>query len=305
MNPPQPFYLAGPTASGKSAVAVELARLGNAEIVNADAFQLYAGLTILTAQPPTNATLEVPHHLYSTVPISEPLDAAAYATLARPVIAEIIGRNKTPLVVGGSGLYLKALTHGLSDIPKPDPTLRAELAASPLDQLVSRLRQLDPDGADQINLKNPRYVQRAVEICLLTGKPASVVKAAWQSSPPPSVNAACLTFADRQHLYDRINDRTLAMLDSGAIDEVAAATGQSITAAKAIGFREIRAYQAHQLTLEEAIEAIQQATRRYAKRQLNWFRRESVFQTICLDRTDDASSAASKIAARFPALFSQ
>lgn len=278
MNPAT-LFVVGPTGSGKSAVALAAAQQLEAEIINADAFQVYRGLEILTAQPSAAERAQVPHHLYGILDPAEDFDAARFATLAQAKIQDVILRGKRPLLVGGSGLYLKALTHGLADLPPVDATLRATLLAMPEAEALEKLHSLDPLAATHVNLQNPRQVQRALEICLLTGQPASQFKQAWkqQSLPPCGIRLEL----PREELYRRIDQRTVAMFEQGVVEEIQRLGRLSLTAQKAIGLREIRSG----APLDEILPAMQQATRRYAKRQLTWFRREPHFLPV-------ASSAA-------------
>jgi tRNA dimethylallyltransferase len=271
-----PIYLVGPTGSGKSSVALALATHLQArgipmEIILADAYQIYDAFPILSAAPTFHDRTLVPHHLCGVLPANEECDAAHFARLAEAAIADVSTRAY-PLVVGGSGLYLKALTHGLAPTPPGDAALRAELEPLPLDELVARYQALDPLGAAATNLLNRRYVTRNLEICLLTGQPASVLKQAW-SNPHPDLHAVCLQ-RDRADLYERINQRTLAMLRAGVVEEVAALGHLSATASKAIGLAEVRAHLAGEIDLATCTSRWQQGTRRYAKRQESWFRRE-------------------------------
>jgi len=286
MLPASTIFLAGPTASGKSALALELASQLDGEIVNADAFQLYAGLDVLTAKPSASDFARVPHHLYGVLPLTEACDAQRYHDLAKPVIVEIASRGKTPLVVGGSGLYLKALTHGLAPLPQGDAAMRERLRLMPLEDKTAELLALDPAAAATVNLRNPRYVERALEICLLTGKPQSELRQSFQNARP-DIRGFVLNW-ERKALIRRIESRTRQMLASGAIEEVAALGEVSLTACKAIGIREIRDHLEGRLTLDQSREAIVIATRQYAKRQATWFRRETCFQTICLDSSSTA-----------------
>ncbi len=293
------FYLTGPTASGKSGVAVALAEVIGGEIVNADAFQLYRGLDVLTAKPSRAERERVQHHLYDVLDPESPCDAQRYRELALPVIAEIAGRGRWPIVVGGAGLYIKALSHGLAELPKGDEVLRAELRALPLEEKVTRLLALDPEAAQNVPLTNPRYVERALEICLLTGQPQSALRQNFAQTEP--CGRGVVLSWEREALYARINQRVLTMLDAGVLAEVAAFHGKG-GPEKAIGVKELRAHLAGECTLAEAAEALQQATRRYAKRQGTWFRRETWLQTICLDSTSTPESAASHLIDLFPCL---
>ncbi|MEM7603256.1 MAG: tRNA (adenosine(37)-N6)-dimethylallyltransferase MiaA [Verrucomicrobiota bacterium] len=292
-TPFPPIYLAGPTASGKTAVALELARqLGPTEIINADAFQIYRGLEIISAAPTAEERSQVPHHLFGVHRVTDSCDASQFAARALAMIREVSERA-VPLVVGGSGLYLKAITHGLAPTPKSNPELRKQLDQESLEGLVARYEQLDPEGAARTNLKNRRYVTRNLEICLLSGGPASTLKSEWQNNQPNL--CAFFLCRDREEVYERINLRTEVMFQSGVLDEVKALTELSQTAEKAIGIREIQELIAGTIDKASCMAAIQQATRRYAKRQESWFKRESAFTMIDVSREDSASRIAGKI----------
>lgn len=280
---PQPFYLVGPTGSGKSALAVALAELWGGEIVNADAFQLYRGLDICTAKPSPADMARVPHHLYGVLATTELGDAAFYAELARPIIADILSRNLVPIVVGGSGLYVKALTHGLSPLPS-DEGLRLKLAELTPAERVCWLLERDPEAEQTVNLKNDRYVSRALEICLLTGERQSALRQAWKAEPP-AYEGICLVW-NREALQARVNQRVHDMVAAGLVAEIRDAGALSVTAGKAIGVREIRSHLEGAATLEEAVAAIQQATRQYAQRQAKWFRREKGFRRLEVSEGD-------------------
>jgi tRNA dimethylallyltransferase len=280
------LLLTGPTACGKSDVALALAKRTGGEVVCADAFQLYACLPVLTAQPSAADMTAVPHHLYGSVPLTEDMDAAKFARMARECVAEIESRGRLAIVTGGSGLYIKAFTHGLSPLPPADAALRAKLDALTAEERVTRLLAQDPAAGESVPLANPRYVQRALEIALLTGRPVAEQRQSFAAGPRPGIRGIFLQ-RDRDELYARINARTLAMLEHGALDEVRALPPDiSATAAKTIGLRELRAVLAGEMTLAEATATIQQTTRRYAKRQVTWFRRETWMETVpCGGRT--------------------
>lgn len=290
----RPIYLAGATGTGKSAVAVELARLIGGEIVNADAFQVYRGLNIVAAIPTSGERGDIPHHLYGFIDPSEDFDVARHTACAEPLIADICARRSFAIVVGGSGLYLKSLTHGLAPTPKGDAELRESLEQLSLDDLVGWLEKVDPQGAAATNLKNRRYVTRNLEIALLSGQPASKIKQAWQRSEPDILGYHLIR--DREILSNRIHQRTLAMFEAGLVEEIRSLGELSRTAERAIGIREVRALLDGDLSETETVEAICQSTRRYAKRQRTWFRREDALQSVCLAADADAKSVAQGIA---------
>ena len=279
------FFIVGPTATGKSELAADVAREVGAEIVSADAFQIYRGLDLLTAKPEARPVAKAPHHLIGIVPLGEEMNAEKYRREATRAIEEINSRGKLAIVVGGSGLYIKALTHGLAPLPESDPKLREKLNAMSLDNLRAQLVELDPEAAKKIDIKNRRRLVRALEICLITGKPASeVVAGVGDSGRPESIirTKGVFVFRDRDELYQRINQRVETMFARGVIEEVRAAAVTSATASQMIGLREIRELLAGKKSLPQCIAEIQQATRRYAKRQLTWFRRQSNFLPLNL-----------------------
>jgi len=274
---PAPFYLCGPTASGKSALALEYAHKLDGEIVNADAFQLYKGIKVLSAAPSSAEQTEIPHHLYSQLDATSVIDAGRYRLLAQPVITEILSRGKTPIITGGSGLYLKFLTHGPAPLPLGDAALRSELDARPLADLIAQLTEIDPLEASRTSLENRRFVSRALEICILSGSKASDLRDGWKAKTATisSTLRGLVVQRNRPDLHARIAQRTKIMLDSGAIEEVANLAEVSANCEKAIGFREIRALLCGQIDRARCEELINAATRQYAKRQETWFRREN------------------------------
>jgi tRNA dimethylallyltransferase len=275
------FFIVGPTATGKSELAADVAHEIGAEIVSADAFQIYRGLDLLTAKPDASTLAKGPHHLIGTTPLRDETNAEKYRRAALRAIEEINSRFKLAIVVGGSGLYAKALTHGLAPLPEPDPALREKLNAMRLDDLISQLVELDPKAARKIDLKNRRRVVRALEICSLTGKPVSSQRLCERASHRGAAKGI-FVLRDRNELYERINQRVEMMFERGVIDEVRTAGTTSATASQMIGLREIRELLAGKKSIPLCIAEIQQATRRYAKRQLTWFRGQTNFSPLNL-----------------------
>jgi tRNA dimethylallyltransferase len=294
------FFIVGPTATGKSELGADVAHELNAEIVSADAFQIYRGLDLLTAKPKASTLAKAPHHLIGTTPLREEMNAEKFRRLALRAIEEINSRGRLAIVVGGSGLYIKALTHGLAPMPAGDPKLREKLNAMTLDELRSQLIELDPETVREIDMKNRRRLVRAVEICLLTGKPASEQREQWtvavslcetrgaagiadqRAASHSEAATGVFIFRDREELYARINQRIEAMFENGVIEEVRASGATSATASQMIGLREIRQLLEGKMSLLQCTAEIQQATRRYAKRQLTWFRRQTNFSSLNL-----------------------
>jgi tRNA dimethylallyltransferase len=275
------FFIVGPTATGKSELAADVARAVGAEIVNADAFQIYGGLDLLTAKPEAATLAKAPHHLIGTVPITEEMNAEKFRCAATFAIEEINLRGKLAIVVGGTGLYIKALTHGLAPLPASDPKLRGKLNAMSFDDLRSQLCELDPETAQDIDVKNRRRVVRALEICLLTGKALSAQRVSGGASHSEAATGV-FVFRDRNELYERINQRVETIFERGVIEEVRTTGVTSATASQMIGLREIRGLLAGKKSLPQCIAEIQQATRRYSKRQLTWFRRQTNFLPLNL-----------------------
>lgn len=286
------FFIVGPTACGKTALAVEIAQRLRAEIVSADAFQIYRGLPLLTAQPNESQLRAVPHHLIAELPLTDEMSAARFRELALSAIEKIHACGKPVLVVGGSGLYLKALTHGLAPLPAVDPQLRAELSALSLDALYTRLAAVDPLGAEEIDRKNKRRLVRALEIFALTKKPASAQREQWQL---PSNAPGVFLFRERSDLYARIDRRVEEMFRAGVVEEVAAVKQFSATAAKTLGLAEICLLLENKINRAQCIAAIQQKTRHYAKRQLTWFRQQTNFESLNLSLLNDEKSAVDSI----------
>jgi tRNA dimethylallyltransferase len=265
------FVLAGPTAVGKSEFAVEIAERLGTEIVGADAFQIYRGFQILSGKPSTVLKNRVKHHLIGVLPATENCDVARYAALAGQEILKLNRQGMIPLVVGGSGFYIETLVNPLAELPGGDPDLRVQLSAEPLDSLLSELKERDPEAFEEIDQRNRRRIERAVEIIRLTGKPFSAYRRSNRGKRFPGL----VLTRPRAELHRRINERVQWMLENGAIKEVAsAANALSKTAAQMIGVPEIQRLLAKEISLEECVRRIQAATRQYAKRQITWFKKQ-------------------------------
>jgi tRNA dimethylallyltransferase len=272
----------GPTATGKSRLAMALAGELGGEIVNADALQVYRGFDIGTAKPTAAERARVPHHLIDVLDPAERYSAGEFARRARAAIAEIEGRGRLPIVVGGSGLYLRALLAGISPIPPGDAAvrarLRARLAAEGLPPLAAELARRDPETASRLAPGDAQRVLRALEVALVSGVPL----ASWIARQPfgnqriPAVSVG-LTLA-RSLLYDEIAGRVAGMIERGWVSEVEGLLAQGLDpqlpAFQAIGYRQLVLHVRGERTLPQAISETIQATRRFAKRQETWFRKE-------------------------------
>lgn len=284
------FFIVGPTAVGKTSLAIELAKQFDAEIVNADAFQIYRGIDILTAKPNSIAQCQVRHHLLGQISLAETMSAVRFGELADSVLADIRSRGKNAIIAGGSGLYVKAISHGFGEVPPPDLKLREELSSLSISELSRRLKALNQDVAARTDLKNPRRVIRAIEIASVVtansggseGNAAATAGITDSNGSMISEPAGVLLLRDRNDLYQRINVRVKAMFQEGVEDEVRALHNIGPTAANALGLKEIRALLDGQISRAECIVKIQQATRRYAKRQLTWFRHQTTFPQLNL-----------------------
>lgn len=295
------FFLLGPTAVGKSGIAVEVALRCDAEIVGADAFQVYQGLDILTGKPGAELLAIVRHHMVGEIPLEEKFDAARYRQLALERVREIEGRGKRALVAGGTGLYARALAQGLADLPEGNAALRRELEEMSLGQLQERYAALDPRGMERIDRQNRRRLVRAIEVSMLAGAPYSSLRADWSGGQRPDRKIPGVVLErEREDLYRRIDERVRRMFAQGVIEEVRGAPEAGPTAAQAIGYAEISALLRGEISAEECISAIQQRTRRYAKRQLTWLRRENIFFRINLTKTPQ-DKAMEEIAQRIAA----
>jgi tRNA dimethylallyltransferase len=268
----------GPTAAGKTALSLVLAERLGGEIVSADSRQIYRGMEIGTAKATLEEQRRVPHHLIDLVAPDQVLTAAEYQALAYQAIEAIRGRNRLPLIVGGTGLYVRAVLEGWT-IPEvaPQPELRAELAAQARAQgaeaLHVRLAQLDPVAAERIQHQNVRRVIRALEVCLVTGRPISDLQ---QKTPPPYRVHQLGVTRERSELYARIDRRVDLMITQGLLAEVqglvAAGYDWDLPAMSGLGYRQIGQYLRGELSLAEAVALIKRQTRRFVHQQYTWFR---------------------------------
>lgn len=274
--------VAGPTGAGKSELALAVAACLDGEIVNCDSLQVYRGFDIGTAKIPIAERRGIPHHLIDILdPATEYMTAGDYARRARVVLRQVVERKRIPVVVGGTGFYLRALLEGLFEGPGRDDALRARLASREARRkgLLHRfLRRVDPEAARRIHSHDINKLIRAVEVCVQARSPMTGLFAQGRT-PLTGFRVVKLgLLPPRDALYDRINRRTAAMFAAGLLDEVrnllAAGVPPSAKPFEAIGYREALLCVQGRLTIEEAIPAAQQATRRYAKRQMTWFRKE-------------------------------
>jgi len=272
----------GPTASGKSALAVRLAERLGGEVVACDSTQLYRGFDIGTAKPTPSERRGIAHHLMDVLSPQEEATAGGYRQLALSVLDALRQRKRLPIFTAGTGLYLRALLEGLADVPQRSEELRERLRASvedhPSGHLHRMLKRLDPETAAKIAPADEQKLIRAVEVCVLTRRPVSEVLRAGRTPLKAWRVVRIGLMPPREKLNERIHARTDAMLEQGWMREVQAllesGMSQNSKPFDFIGYRELRAVLRGEITLEEARGAIQQATRRYAKRQLTWFRKE-------------------------------
>ncbi len=287
--------LLGPTAVGKTEIAIQLAQHLNAEIISVDSRQIYRQMNIGTAKPTSEEQQAARHHLIDCVDISQPFSVADYQALVDAAITDIQSRGKQVLLVGGAGLYFRAVVDGLFEGPGADPALRAQLkqeaAEHGVNALHDRLRACDSESADRIHPNNKVRVIRALEVYELTGTPMSELQQQWHPEKQryPFI-AFCLTMP-RALLYHRIEQRVDVMLANGLIDEVESllAAGYSLDtiALQSFGYKELIAYLDGECTYIEAISQLKQNTRRFAKRQLTWFRKDTRIEWIDRESTPD------------------
>ncbi len=299
---PRPLLLAGPTAVGKSAIALLLAERLGGEIVSVDSMQVYRGMDIGTAKPSPADRARLPHHLVDVVNVTAPFDAAQFVHLARRAVADIQRRGRLPILCGGTGLYFKAFLEGLGHAPPADAALRAVLEATPLPELLRELAERDPATYERIDRQNPRRVIRAVEVIRLTGKPFSAQRADWQPSPlAPRPSPLHFAFArSTADLHQRIAARVDAMFRQGWVAEteqvLRRGLAQNQIAMQALGYRQIVEHLRGERSLADTIELVKLRTRQFAKRQMTWFRRQLPLTWINLGPQGSPEAVASQIA---------
>lgn len=277
------WLIAGPTASGKSAYALDLAERIGGEIVNADSMQIYAGLRVLTAGPSPEEAARAPHHLFQVVDPAIGWSVGRWLEAATQALAEIEARGKPAIVVGGTGLYFRALTHGLADVPPVSETQREIssllYAARGETEFREILKPLDPEAEARIETGDRQRLVRAHAVAIATGKSLT----AWQTDTKPALAPGSwkglVLDPPRAELYARCDARLSIMVEQGALDEVRAVEARgldpALPALKAVGYREFAAHLRGEASLDQALDAARQETRRYAKRQLTWFRNQT------------------------------
>ena len=300
---PRVIFIVGPTATGKTALAAALAKELGSAVISADSMQIYRGMHIASAAPDESETQGVPHKLIEILPYGATWTVADYAAAARKEIDLLLSAGKTPVVAGGTGLYINALADNIEFLPvKTDVSVRERLSAeydrAGGEALLSRLKEIDREAAEKLDPADKRRIVRALEIYETSGLTKTKQNEISRQSPagfePLMIG---ITFSDRQKLYDRINGRVDIMLRKGLIEEARAAfaAGEAGGAAQAIGHKEFFGYFRGEKTLEEAAEELKRATRRYAKRQLTWFKRDSRIHWIQRDITPDLLGEAKRI----------
>jgi tRNA dimethylallyltransferase len=282
---PKVILIAGPTASGKSALSLNLAERFDGEIINADSMQVYDCLQVLTARPSTVEMAGIPHHLYGVVAPTEAYSVAQWAREAVACVNDVVGRGRSAILVGGTGLYFKALVDGLSDVPAIDMDIRQGVrtlvGTDGVQEAYEQLKDEDPLMATRLDPADKQRISRALEVIRSTGRSL----AAWQADEKHPALAAVegetdltkiILLPDRDWIYARCDLRFTLMLDQGALDEVTAVKhlDPHLPSMRALGVAQLAAYLAGEMTLDEAVEKAQTATRQYAKRQMTWFRNQ-------------------------------
>ncbi|PAW90487.1 MAG: tRNA (adenosine(37)-N6)-dimethylallyltransferase MiaA [Pedosphaera sp. Tous-C6FEB] len=303
---PAPVLLAGPTAVGKSAVALHLAELLGGEIISVDSMQVYRGLDLGTAKPTSAEQARVRHHLVDVVELTDVFDAARFLRLATAAVQAIQGRGRVPIFCGGTGLYFSAWLNGLGEAPPTDPALRTLLESTPLPELLAELERQDPETFGRIDRENPRRVVRAVEVIRLTGRPFSAQRAVWPAAPDAQLPTPiwCLN-REPVDLRARIEARVDAMFSAGLVAETRALLERGLehnrTAMQAIGYRQVVEHLRGERGLAETIALVKTKTWQFARRQGTWFRRQLAVETVPLAAGANPLTVARQLAERFHA----
>jgi len=298
-----PLFVAGPTAVGKSDIALLLAERLEGEIIAVDSMQVYRGLDVGTAKPSGRERARVPHHLIDVVDLSERFDAARFVRLAQQAVAEIQARGRTPIFCGGTGLYLKAFLEGLAEAPPADAGLRAVLSATPLQELLRELAERDPATYARIDRQNLRRVVRAIEVIRLTGKPFSQQQVAWSKDAARTPGGARLFGLSRpaSDLRQRIDARVDEMFRRGLVSETTDLLERGLasnpTALQALGYRQVVEYLRGVRSMPQTIELVKIRTRQLAKRQMTWFRRQMRLTWLQLEPGASPASAVENLVA--------
>ena len=287
--------IAGPTASGKTALAATLAKELNGEVVSCDSMQVYRRMDIGTAKPTLEEMQGIPHHMIDVAEPWEDFSVSRYCDMAAPIVDDIISRGKTAVIAGGTGLYMDALIRGNAFAPFPATGVRERLEAQAdaegMEAMLSRLRAVDPDAARRLHLSDRKRILRALEVYLETGETITEHNRKTQAVPPRySPLWLGLDFARRGELYRRIDLRVGLMLEQGLVEEIRGLLADGIperaTAMQAIGYKEFVDALDGRCTIEEAADQVRQSSRRYAKRQLTWFRRNKAIHWLIRDTGD-------------------
>lgn len=278
--------LAGPTAVGKTALSLRMAERLGAEIVNADSMQVYRHMDIGTAKPTPEERAAVPHHLIDIVDPDQHFDAAAYADAANPVIDRLHREDRIPLVVGGTGLYMKVLLYGICEAAPVDETIRGDLAREEAERglaaLHGELTRVDPALAGRIHPNDRQRILRALEVYRASGRPLSDWQARHRFEKPLYPSVKVFLFRDREELYARIDRRVEVMMREGFKDEVERLLrmgyGPELKPMQSLGYKQLLQHLAGEFSMDEAVDRIKRETRRYAKRQMTWFRSDPEFR---------------------------
>ncbi len=293
MPEPRSIFIAGPTAVGKSTLALALAERLHGEIISVDSMQVYRGMDIGTAKQSAGERARVPHHLIDVADVTEPFDAARFRELAAQAERGIRARGKTPVFCGGTGLYFKAYLEGLGQAPPADRKIRDLLEKTPLEELLAELSRTDPMTYEKIDRQNPRRVIRAVEVIRATGKPFSEQRASWKNERLSPSGAVFIGLSrERDALNRRIEERVDAMFHQGLVEETRrlldCGLAENKTALQALGYRQVVEHLRGERPLSETIELVKIRTRQFAKRQMTWFRRQMALEWVNCDEPDAA-----------------